>query len=141
MLGGEETHPSLFDSWPCGCMHSPPPPPSSPALRRLDLLAHSCLLHREGALAQDLLDGRGLLRNCAVPSIPLCSGVPQFLRTHNSNTFLGFRNSMYSVIPGNSANSISWCRLLGCRPNEKAVNQMIVQEWLPTLPSITVLTS
>ena len=54
---------------------------------------------------------------------------------------LEFRNSMYSVIPWNSANPISWCRLLGCRPKEKAVNQMIVQEWLPTLPSIAAFTS
>jgi hypothetical protein len=46
---------------------------------------------------------------------------------------------MYSVIPGNSANPVSLCRLLGCRPKEKhIVNQMIVQNWLPTLPSITV---
>ena len=69
-------------------------------------------------------------------------GVPQFRRTPQfQHVFLGFRDSMYSVIPGNSANSISWCRLFGCRPNEKAVNQIIVQEWLPTLPSITVLTA
>ena len=40
--------------------------------------------------------------------------------------FLELRNSMYSVIPWNSANPISWCRLLGCRPKEKAVNQMLV---------------
>jgi hypothetical protein len=52
--------------------------------------------------------------------------------------FADFRNSMNSAIPKHSANPISWCRLLGCRPTEKAVNQMIVQEWLPTLPSITV---
>ena len=61
--------------------------------------------------------------------------------TRSSNMFLEFRDSMYSVIPWKSANPISWCRLLGCRPKEKAVNQMIVQEWLPTLPSITVFTS
>ena len=36
---------------------------------------------------------------------------------------------------------ISWCRLLRCRPKEKAVNQVIVQEWLPTLTSITVFTA
>jgi hypothetical protein len=59
----------------------------------------------------------------------------------SSNMFLEFRNLMYSVITGNSANPISWCRILGCWPKEKAVNQMIVQEWLPTLPRITMFTS
>jgi hypothetical protein len=67
VLGAEKTHPSLFASWPCGCMHSPHPSPSSPALRRLDLLPHSCPLHHESPLAQNPLDGRGLLRNCADP--------------------------------------------------------------------------
>ena len=54
---------------------------------------------------------------------------------------LEFRDSIYSVIPWNSANPIPWCRLLGCRPKEKAVNQMIVQERFPTLPSSTAFTS
>jgi hypothetical protein len=47
-----------------------------------------------------------------------------------------FRNSMNSMIPGYSANPTSWCRLFGCRPKAKAINQMIVQEWPPTLPSM-----
>ena len=55
--------------------------------------------------------------------------------------FLAFRNWKYSVIPWNSTDPISWCHLLGGRLKEKAVNQMIVQEWLPTVPSITVFTS
>ena len=67
------------------------------------------------------------------------SAIPNTPR--RSKMCLDFRNSMYSVIPENSATPISWCRLLGFRPKEKAVNQMIVQEWLPTLPSITVFTS
>ena len=61
-------------------------------------------------------------------------GVREFRNSQeprSSNMFLEFRDSMYSVIPWKSANPISWCRLLGCRPEEKAVNQMIVQEWLP----------
>jgi hypothetical protein len=64
-----------------------------------------------------------------------------FLKTPQLPNVFGFRNSMYSVIPWNSANPISWCRFFGYRPKEKAINQMIAQEWLPTLPSITVFTS
>ena len=38
----EETQSRLFGSWPCGCMHSPHPSPSSPVRPRLDWLPHSC---------------------------------------------------------------------------------------------------
>ena len=49
-------------------------------------------LRRESPLAQNPLDGRGLLRNCAVPwdaAIPMCSWVPQFLRTPNFQHVFG----------------------------------------------------
>ena len=51
------------------------PYPSSPARPRLDLSPTPAPLHRESPLALNSLDGRGLLRNCAMPwdaSTPLC---------------------------------------------------------------------
>ena len=57
----------------------PHPSPFSPALRRLDLLPHSCPLFHESPLAQNPLDGRGLLRNCAVSwyaATPMCWRIP-----------------------------------------------------------------
>jgi hypothetical protein len=85
-----------------------------------------------------------------------CFGITQFHGMHplqcvcgfrnspeprNSKMCLDFCNSMYSVIPGNSATPISWCRLFGCRLTENEINQMIVQECLPTMTSITVFTA
>jgi hypothetical protein len=49
-------------------------------------------LHRENSLAQNPLDGRGLIQNCAVPwdaDIPMCLWVPQFLRTPQLITVCG----------------------------------------------------
>ena len=144
MLGAEETHPSLFDSWPCGCMHSPHPSPSSPAFRRLDLLTHSCPMHHESPLAQNPLDGRGLLRNYAIPwdaPTPMCLWVPQFLRTPQLQNVFGLLQ--FDVF----GDSREFCHsdivvpLVRMQADGNEINQMIVQECLPTVTSITVFTA
>ncbi len=50
-------------------------------------------LNSESPLAQNPLDGRGLLRNCALPwdaDTPMCLWVPEFLRTPQLQNVFGF---------------------------------------------------
>jgi hypothetical protein len=76
-------------------LYALPPTHPPPALHVLGLTCcpTPAPLHRESTLAQNPLDGRGLLQNCAVPcdvDTPMCLWVPQFVRTAQLQNALGF---------------------------------------------------
>ena len=106
-------------------------PPTHPPPARHVFGLPCCLtpapLHHESPLAQNPLDGRGLLRNCAArhSNVFVSSAIP---KNPTAPTFFEF--TQFYIFCDSREFCKSWCHLLGCRPEEKVVKQMIVREWL-----------
>ena len=145
MLGAEETHPQVCLARGMVAVCIPPTHPP-PALHFVGLTccptpALCTVKPRWSEIPWMEEDCFGITQYHGMQPLKCACEFRNSCQTRSSKMFLEFRNSMYSTIAWNSATPTSWCRLLGFRPKDKSVNQMIVQEWLPTLPSITVVTA